>query len=205
MATLAALLSLAPLSSAAEDATPQPAGDVPPPSLCTAAPPSLDQLNAEIVAAGAVSATSGPGLPGGLARDVVPEGTAADAVTVAGIEAATRELVACYNAGEPLRVLGLYTPTARGALYARQGRFAADAYAALATPTAADPADRDAILAIRDVRLLADGHVGATVTISYAVVPEPKTFFFVYEHERAKGRDRWLIDGILGELSFSVP
>lgn len=142
-------------------------------------------------------------MPGGLPRGVVPTGTAADPATVAAVTATTRELVACFNAGEPLRALGLYTPLARGRLYARQGAFGEDAYAALATPMPADPAERDAILAIRDVRLLPDGRAGATVTIAYAVVPEPKTFFFVYAP--AADGSRWLIDGILGELSFSVP
>jgi len=202
-AALIAVLCLAPVSGLAEDATPAPPGGAPPPSLCTAEAPPLAQLNAEIAAAAAGSATPGARLPGRLDRGVVPAGAPADAATAAGIEAVTRELVACFNAGEPLRALGLYTPAARGLLYARQGPFAADAYADLATPTPADPADRDAILAIRGIRLLPDGRAGATVTIAYAVVPEPKTFFFVYA--RADGEDRWLIDGILGELSFSVP
>ncbi|MBA3414297.1 MAG: hypothetical protein H0U10_03615 [Chloroflexia bacterium] len=202
-AALARLLCLAPLLGAAADATPVPAADTPPPSLCTAEAPPLAQLNAEIAEVTAGAATPESELPGRLDRGVVPAGMPADAATVSGIEAATRELVACFNAGEPLRALGLYTPVARGSLYARHGPFTADAYAGLARPMPADPAERDAILAIRDVRVLADGRAGATVIIAYAVVPEPKRFFFVYV--RPDVGDRWLIDGILGELSFSVP
>lgn len=201
---LALFLSFGPRSVAADEATPLPSANVPDPSLCTVEPPSRAQLNAEIIGATtALQGTPGARLPGRLESDVVPTGVPADDPTIAAITATIRELVACFNAGEPLRALGLYTTTARGALYVRQGPLSGDAYEALATPLPAPAADRDEILAIRTVRLLPDGRVGATVTIAYAVVPEPKTFFFVFA--RAGNGERWLIDGILGELSFSVP
>jgi hypothetical protein len=50
---------------------------------------------------------------------------------------------------------------------------------------------------------LPDGRSGATVTISYPSVPMPKTFFFTFT--RAGDSGNLLIDGILGEISFSVP
>jgi hypothetical protein len=46
---------------------------------------------------------------------------------------------------------------------------------------------------------LDDGSAGADVTIRYALMPV-KTFFFACVREG----DRWLIDGALGETSFSV-
>ena len=112
-----------------------------------------------------------------------------------------RELVACYNAGELLRSYGLYTEAYLHRLFARQGAFTRAAYDAFATPEPAAPAERAAILAVRDVRELEDGTVGAIVTIRYARVPMPKTFYFTF----ARAGERWLIAGILGELSFSVP
>jgi hypothetical protein len=39
------------------------------------------------------------------------------------------------------------------------------------------------------------------VTIEYPLIPVPKTFFFTF----VRVHDRWLIDGALGEISFSVP
>ena len=57
------------------------------------------------------------------------------------------------------------------------------------------------MLEIRDQRVLPDGRLGATVIIEYASVPMPKRFFFYF----AWIDGRLLIDGILGEISFSVP
>ena len=45
------------------------------------------------------------------------------------------------------------------------------------------------------------GAIGATVTVSYPSVPMPKRFFFFFTQTDG----RLLIDGILGEISFSVP
>jgi len=54
---------------------------------------------------------------------------------------------------------------------------------------------------ISDIRLLPDGRLGATVTISYPTIPMPKRFFFYFvRHENGL-----LIDSVLGEISFSVP
>jgi hypothetical protein len=176
--------------------TPVPTPDAPPPALCRAAPRSLADLN-ELIAT-PVAARS-PAIP--RPRDVVPEGSPADPATVAGVTVTVRELVACFNAGELLRAYGLYTDSYLHRLLARQDPLTQVAYDALATPMPEPPASRAAILAIRDVRLLPDGTAGATVTIRYAVVPMPKTFFFTF----ARTSDRWLIADILGEISFSVP
>ena len=74
-----------------------------------------------------------------------------------------------------------------------------DDYRALATP--APVADETAVVSgIEGERLLPDGRYGATVTIEYPSVPMPKHFFFFTEID-----GRLVIDGILGEISFSVP
>jgi hypothetical protein len=49
--------------------------------------------------------------------------------------------------------------------------------------------------------VLPDGRIGALVTIKYAVVPVPKTFFFVF----TKQNNDWIIDDIRGEISFGLP
>src|SRR5829696_1245268 len=62
--------------------------------------------------------------------------------------------------------------------------------------------DRDGDGAGRpDVALLPDGRFGATVIVSYSSVPMPKRFFFYFTQIGG----RLLIDGILGEIWFSVP
>jgi hypothetical protein len=192
----AVLVAAGSPATAAEVGTPPPARDAPPPALCRAAPRSLAELNGLSATPATVAA---PAIP--RPRDVVPQGRPADPATVAGVTATVRELVACFNAGELLRAYGLYTDPYLHRLLKRQDPMTLLAYDALATPMPEPPASSAAILAIRDVRLLPDGTAGATVTIQYAVVPMPKTFFIVF----ARAGGRWLIADILGEISFSVP
>jgi hypothetical protein len=191
----AALLVWAGGNGVADDATPTP--DVPPAALCTVEAPSFERLNAVVaspVADRTPVATRTPGL--------VPEGVPAGAETVAAVREVVRELVGCYNAGELLRSYGLYTDDYLHRLFNRQGGFTRAVYDSLATPEPRDDPSKDtAILEIKDARVLEDGSVGATVTLRYASIPMPKTFFFTFV--RIDGR--WLIDGILGEISFSVP
>jgi hypothetical protein len=178
----------------ASDATPTP--DVPPAALCTAQAPSFERLNA-------LAASPADGTPETVRTPgVVPEGTPADAETVAAVTAVVRELVGCYNAGDLLRSYGLYTDEYLRRLFSPQGGFTRAAYDSLATPEPeADPDKHTAILAIKDVRVLDNGTVGATVTLRYASVPVPKTFYFTF----VRAGDHWLIAGVLGEISFSVP
>ena len=57
------------------------------------------------------------------------------------------------------------------------------------------------LVAIQSERSLPDGRHGAIVTVTYPSVPMPKTFFFYFTETDG----HLLIDGILGEISFSVP
>ena len=137
--------------------------------------------------------------PATTSGQTLPKGTPADARTVAAMETAIRTWLACQNAGEPLRAWSLFSEGYLYRLLSREGAMSGEAYAALATPS---PAEEQAeLLEIRDHRLLPDGRFGATVTIAYPSVPMPKQFFFYF----TRVNDRLLIDGILGEISFSVP
>jgi hypothetical protein len=159
--------------------------------------PSLEALNAAILTPAAGASPVAARTPG-----VVPEGVPADAETVAAVTAVVRVLIGCYNAGEPLRTFALFTDAYLFRLFNRQGGFTRDSYDSYATPEpASDPSERTAILEIGDVRVLEDGTVGTTVVLRYATVPMAKSFFFTFR----RVDDRWLIDGILGEISFSVP
>lgn len=112
-----------------------------------------------------------------------------------------RELIACFNADEVLRAYSLYTPGYIRRIFSDRDPLTPTAYEMLATPHPADAAERSAILAIHGVRVFAGGSAGADVTIRYALIPVPKTFFFTF----VRAGDRWLIDGALGEITFSVP
>jgi hypothetical protein len=128
------------------------------------------------------------------------KGTPVDDPTAALMEQTIREWLACQNAGEPLRAWSLFSDGYLYRLLSRQGGLTRAGYDALATPAPAT--DRIAILqTIRGQRMLEDGRLGATVTITYPSVPMPKTFFFYF----VRDNNRLLIDGILGEISFSVP
>lgn len=174
-----------------------PTPDVPAASLCLVTAPSFERLNAVVnatPAAGTPVATPTPG--------IVPAGAPADPATVAGIMATVRELAGCFNAGEPLRAFGLYTDGYLNALFNRQGGFTRVVYDSYATPEPeADITRHTAVLAITEVRVFADGSAGATVTIRYASIPMPKTFYMSF----AWNGVRWLISDVLGEISFSVP
>ena len=80
------------------------------------------------------------------------------------------------------------------------GGLSGEAYRDLATP-APVAAEAAVVLVIEGERRLPDGRFGATVTVTYPSVPMPKQFFFFFTQTDG----RLLIDGILGEISFSVP
>jgi hypothetical protein len=134
------------------------------------------------------------------AGQTLPVGTPVDDATAVELEQTVLVWLACQNAGEPLRSWSLFSNGYLYRLLSRQGGLTPAGYAVLATPEPAG--DRVAVLqAIHGQRQLADGRYGATVTITYPSVPIPKTFFFYF----LRDNDRLLIDGILGEISFSVP
>ena len=134
------------------------------------------------------------------AGQTLPAGEPVGAETAAAMEQVVQIWLACQNAGEPLRAWSLFSDGYLYRLLSRQGGLSGDAYRELATP--APVADKAAVvLAIEGERRLPDGRFGATVTMSYPSVPMPKRFFFFFTQVDG----RLLIDGILGEISFSVP
>jgi hypothetical protein len=134
------------------------------------------------------------------AGQTLPAGEPVAAETAAEMEQVVQMWLACQNAGEPLRAWSLFSDGYLFRLLSRQGGVSDESYRALATP-APVAAEAAVVLAIEGERLLPDGRYGATVTVSYPSVPMPKRFFFFL----AQVDGRLLIDGILGEISFSVP
>ena len=129
----------------------------------------------------------------------LPEGVPAGTTSAAAMERVVRLWLACQNAGEPLRAWSLFSDGYLYRLLSRQEVMSDDAYRDLATPTAGTEAST--LVGIEGQRLLPDGRYGATVVIAYPSVPMPKRFFFYFTEVDG----RLLIDGILGEISFSVP
>jgi hypothetical protein len=130
----------------------------------------------------------------------LPQGVPADAAIAATMKRTVHLWLACQNAGEPLRAWSLFSDGYLYRLLSRQGGWSGEAYRALATP--APVAEEVAtVLATEGERLLPDGRYGTMVTVEYPFVPMPKRFFFFFTEING----RLLIDGILGEISFSVP
>jgi hypothetical protein len=130
----------------------------------------------------------------------LPQGVPANAAIAETMNRMVHLWLACQNAGEPLRAWSLFSDGYLYRLLSRQGDLSGEDYRALATP--APVAEEVAIvLAIEGERLLPDGRYGTMVTIEYPSVPMPKRFFFFFTEIDG----RLLIDGILGEISFSVP
>jgi hypothetical protein len=178
-------------SSIAESApaTPAPASAI----VCDIAPRSREEIAALLAnpdIATPAATTEGRTLPAG---------SPVSAATAAHIDRTVRTWLACQNAGAPLRAWALFSDGYLHRLLARQGMPALDEPPA-ATPAAGTDGGAE-LLEMRDVRELPDGRFGATVVIAYPAVPMPKTFFFFFTERDG----RLLIDGILGEISFSVP
>ncbi|MFN8593042.1 MAG: hypothetical protein U0031_16420 [Thermomicrobiales bacterium] len=102
----------------------------------------------------------------------------------------------CQNLGDQLRAWSFFSDGYLYRLLSRQGT--------VGNVPAATPqtfAETALLQEISGERLLPDGRLGALVTITYSSVPMPKTFFFYFVPKDGRLR----IDGILGEISFSVP
>lgn len=161
--------------------TPSPTCDVPPRSI------------AEIESLLAAPVATPPATTGGA---TLPVGEPANADETARIAETVRGWLACQNRGEQLRAWSFFTDGYLRRLLARQRTVGT---VPVATP---GPAPESALLQqISGERRLPDGRLGALVRIAYSSVPMPKTFFFTFVQDQ----DRLLIDGILGEISFSVP
>ena len=112
--------------------------------------------------AGAISITSGTPAP-------LPTGPPADPLTVAAITAVMEAVVACFNAGDFARTAALFTDDfwrqeVRGMEVVAQGF----AEAAAQPPTPVPPDERETLVGIREVRVLAAERIGAMVELETA-------------------------------------
>jgi len=143
---------------------------VPDPRECQAAPRSVADLDAA-----ATRVLSAP-YPAATPTSVADQpGAAVDAATMDAVIAAERELVACLNASDALGAYAHYTDAGLDRLLqwaiapaessGSTFEWAPD-FSELSTPTPPRPeAERLALSAVEDVRLLPDGRIAALVTI----------------------------------------
>ncbi len=190
---LAIALSVTPLLFAFDDAQGESptahAGALP---ACDIAPRSRAEIDALLSRDTATPAATTGGL-------TLPAGVPASGQMAAEIESVVGMWLACHNQGDPLRAWALFSD---GYLYRLISRQAAPDQAVSATPVpAANSSGGARLVEIRGERRLPDGRYGATVTVTYPSVPMPRTFFFYFTEVDG----RLVIDGILGEISFSVP
>lgn len=187
VAVLVALASMGPGVGGgvvAQDATPAPLPATPTAVECRVAP----RAPVEIVA----SEASPEPWPQVRDEGGLPDGEPADEALVAAVTAVERELLACLNAGETPRALALLTDESvlrwLGVGSVGELVLGLPGYAAIT------------LRAVRDVRRLPDGRVGAVVEwgLSREAGFQDQVLFHVY---RRVG-DRWLLDE---EVTFAVP
>jgi hypothetical protein len=181
---LALLICLAVTgSTAAQTATPAAYPVAPDPSECVAEPASPEEI--VTILATPVAETAGSPTP-----FVAPEGEPADAETSDEVIATLRQVFACANAGDALRVASFYTDDFVRDFFG--GVPTGDLLEFLAIPPQPLPEDQKRII-IRfgEVQLLPDGRAGVVIVLDEPDDPRTEEPDFAIL-ERVEGR--WLVD-----------
>lgn len=167
---------------------PGPDEAVPPPEACQVAPRPLP-LVAE--AAGTPSVSSDPVAT--AAPFAPPVGEPADEATGAGVVATIQESIACRNAGDFRRAYALFSDAMLVRLFGRPDTIDPEIVAALEVgPDAVRRGQQLGLGSVSEVRVLADGRVGAEVTTRHARDGAEAGYRDYPILVRAG--DRWLID-----------
>ncbi len=190
----------APVAARAQEATPAAVADE-----CTVETRDLLPLFREIAGTPEASPEAATADP------TPPTGIPADEATVTAVTATVNELVTCVNAGYQFRWLFLFTDEyLRESLAGVVGNvdpadlpaIAAAAEAEMGPATPAVGADQTVVQEIRDVQVLADARVVATVvggSVGNAQPATPAYFIFV------RSGDRFLIDDIIRSQAQATP
>jgi len=172
----------------AQDASSAASLDIPDPAECMVEPRSADELRALFreAAATPVAEAAPEGSP---TPAVPPEGDPADAQTVAEINAAWREFIACINAGDLPRVFALLIDDKVRSDFGfdvASGDTEDQLIAYFTATPVPQPPDRAApFFPLTDVRVLDDGRVAV---VAPGERGQGEVLIFVKEG------DRWLID-----------
>lgn len=131
-----------------------------------------------------------------------PDGKAADAEIVEGITATMQEVVACFNAADLLRAFALFSDDYFRRLIPVEGPVGEAFTAFLASAPA--PVTRMDVQSVQDVRVLADGRVGALVVLVDPRAPKSEDEgrrFVIFVNDG----DRWLIDEVIEFPASGTP
>lgn len=138
---------------------------------------------------------------------IPPAGSPADAETSAEVVTTLRQLFACANAGDPLRIASLYTDDFIRDFFGGVPRD--DLLAFLAAPPQPFPEDQKRVIVrFGEVQLLPDGRAGVVIVLDEPDDPRREEPDFVIL-ERVEGR--WLADeihedaGIAGTPAIGTP
>ena len=188
---LLAMVTLIPITGGAQEATPGVGLGVPDPSECTVEPRPFAFFE-QFLGTPLAEPAEEPATP--AADFQMPEGSPADAATVAAVTETVHHLLACLNAGDVfLRFGAFFTDDYFRREFERYGPIPEDELAFLmATPQPLAAEFRAALLAVVEVRELPDDRVAGLFDVRdpFAAGTGPSRFYWVF----AEQDGRWLID-----------
>ncbi|MEZ4563315.1 MAG: hypothetical protein R2853_11305 [Thermomicrobiales bacterium] len=192
--TLAALIAAGPGAAALEETSPAPPGPftlpfAPPPELCTVPPRDIADYQAVV---GTPQATDLPSIQ-------ITAGAPADAATVEGVTATMVQIFACLNAGDYLRLAGVYTDAGFFEDNGSNGLTQENIDFIAQPPVPVAEADRDVLYGVYAVQVLADGRVAAIM--QRGVEGRGGVNLMLFQ----KVNDRWLVDLWLDEPFVILP
>lgn len=170
-------------SVGAQDATPI----SPDPSLCTLAPPTIEELS--MYAASPVAEATAS--PEGTSIEL-PAGEPVDEATRDAVEQSMIINVACLNTGSTLQTMAAYTDAALGRIIGGAGPVSQELYDSLATPEALAEDQWTVIVEFQDMVMLPDGRVAAIIigdNQGDPTEPAGPTLFYLAEQD-----GHWYID-----------
>lgn len=177
-----------------EETSPAPPGPftlpfAPPPELCTLPPRDIADYEAVM----------GTPQPTDLPAVEVTAGAPADAATVEGVTATMVQIFACLNAGDYLRLAGVYTDAGFLEDNGSNGLTQEVIDFIKLPPTPVAEADRDVLYGVYAVQVLADGRVAAIMQRGIEGRGGVNLMLFKRVH------DRWLVDLWLDEPFVILP
>jgi hypothetical protein len=195
IAVMTVLVSAAGGTSAvaAQDEGPATYPVAPDPSECLVRPLALDAV-ARIVGTPVADADApGPPASASPAAFAIPPGVPADSATAAEVIATLRQVFACTNGGQVLRVYALFTDAFIREFFAQTPLTPEVTAFLAATPRPLPDEQRRIIRGFGDVQILDDGRAGVSIILDEPDDPRAEEPDYAI---LARVDDRWLVDEI---------
>ncbi len=199
VASVLALLSIGFTQLGAQDASPvaTPADivstgatpEVLDPTLCAVEPRTVENIQQILGAQAAGQATPVASPVAQETPFVLPQGSSAEADAVEEVTATVREAIACLNAGDTLRYFALHTDDYLSGLAAQGSLSQGQLDTFSAPPTPLDPAAQIGLIAVEDIRMLADGRIAVLIRQDDPTAGPQRVFLVMVEQG-----GRYLID-----------